>query len=77
MKANEKNTVCAADLANHKDISYMQKAMQQVRSALDQLEVIGDVCIFELNPGDTSRFEVAVNGEYFGIFDTGRNTFVD
>ena len=51
--------------------------MHQVRNAIEQLEVAGDICISELNAGDPTRLEVAVNGEYFGVFDTEKDTFVD
>ena len=26
---------------------------------------------------DTDRFAIYLNGDYFGIFDTRRNTFID
>ncbi|MGN1101198.1 MAG: hypothetical protein ACI4RG_03335 [Huintestinicola sp.] len=53
-----------------------EKTIQHVRTALDALEVKGDLVIIGIG-GDPSRLEVFLNGKYFGIFDTNKNTFVD
>lgn len=53
-----------------------EKTIQQVRTALNALEVKGNLVIIAI-AGDPSRVEVIVAGKYFGIFDTNKNTFVD
>lgn len=53
-----------------------EKALQKVRNALEQLEVSGDLLVKDID-GHSEQLQVFVNGEYFGICDTVRNTFVD
>lgn len=53
-----------------------EKTIQQVRTALNALEVKGNALIREIGE-DPARLEVFVDGKYFGIFDTNKNTFVD
>ena len=45
-------------------IEYIKKA----------LGISGNV---DAKPIDSTRFVIAVDGDYFGVFDTVRNTFVD
>lgn len=47
-----------------------------ISHALTELEVYGSVRIAHLT-NDTARVTVYLDGEYFGIYDTCRNTFID
>ena len=47
---------------------------QEIIKALEIFGVKGKVEMRHINPG---RIEVIVNGEYFGIWDVSRKTFVD
>ena len=48
--------------------------MKEIMKALKELGVIGTVTTKEISTGRTSIY---INGEYFGIWDTDRKTFVD
>ena len=50
--------------------------IKQVRKALDALGIKSGAILREVGD-DPSRLEVVVDGKYFGIFDTNKNTFVD
>lgn len=50
--------------------------IKQVRKALDALGIKSGAILREVGD-DPSRLEVFVDGKYFGIFDTNKNTFVD
>ncbi len=55
----------------------MQKAREQIKKAL---ECLGKECEdddLEITEISLNRYEVVLNGKYFGIYDTTRNTFVD
>lgn len=54
-----------------------KKAIEGIKKALEKLGVHGTVRIAEIAPGDTTRFTVYINDEYFGVYDTDKNTFVD
>lgn len=47
---------------------------EQIKTALDHLDVKGKI---KISPAGYHRYRVEVNGEYFGIYDIDRNTFVD
>lgn len=47
---------------------------EQIKAALEHLGVKGAIRII---PTEYNRYRVELNGEYFGIFDVDRNTFVD
>lgn len=53
-----------------------EKTIRQVRTALDALGIKSGA-VFRRIGNDPTRLEVIVDGKYFGIFDTNRNTFVD
>ncbi len=52
----------------------MEKVKAQIVAALKTLEVKGTV---KITPISYRRYRIELNGEYFGIFDVNRNTFVD
>ena len=52
----------------------MFEEFDAVRRALDSLGVCGVVCIFKKSEFIVS---VHVDGQYFGLFDTKCNTFVE
>lgn len=52
----------------------MDPEKEKVAMALLRLGITGAITI--VNVG-ISRYEVIVDGEYFGIYDTNRVTFVD
>ena len=52
----------------------MEKAKEQVATAMKHLGVKGTVQLVHICFND---YRVILNGSYFGIFDTDRNTFVD
>lgn len=48
------------------------------KEILEALEILGISGKITLRPiTDAARIEVTVNGEYFGIWDAARKTFVD
>ncbi len=47
---------------------------EQIKTALTNLGVKGTTRIY---PAGYHRYLVVLNGEYFGIFDADRDTFVD
>lgn len=51
-----------------------EKRMKEIMKALRELGVGGIVTTKDI---DFDRFAVYVDGEYFGIWDTNRKTFVD
>lgn len=53
------------------------EVLEKVGKAVRALGKKGDVVMHDIVPGDTGRIKVYVGGEYFGVFDTSRNTFVD
>ena len=40
----------------------------------EAFEISGNV---DAKPIDNTRFVIVIDGDYFGVFDTVRNTFVD
>ncbi|MDF2570479.1 MAG: hypothetical protein K0R55_2083 [Sporomusa sp.] len=52
----------------------MNTIEEQIKAALACLGVKGTA---RITPAGFHRYEVNVNGEYFGIFDIDRDTFVD
>lgn len=56
-----------------------EKVIQQVRTALDNhgVKSNSNAVIIPGIGDDPARLEVFVDGKYFGIFDTNKNTFVD
>jgi len=50
------------------------KRVKEIKKALKYLGVKGSVRIEDVS---IDRIKVFVNGEYFGIYDTQRRTFVD
>ena len=52
----------------------MNTIKAQIKAALEGLGVKGTV---KISQEGYHRYRVEVNGEYFGIFDIDRNTFVD
>ena len=54
-----------------------QNVVTRIKEALEKLDVHGKVRIAEIAPGDTTRLTVYINDEYFGVYDTDKNTFVD
>ena len=52
----------------------MEKVKAQIVAALKAFGVKGTVKII---PAGYRRYQIELNGEYFGIFDLERNTFVD
>lgn len=48
--------------------------VEEIKKALDYLRVRGSVGFEEVS---VDRIKVSVNGEYFGIYDTQKSTFVD
>lgn len=55
--------------------NYMKNSTNnEIRNALKILGVIGEV---KLTTVTIDRIAVYVNGEYFGIWDTEKKTFVD
>lgn len=52
----------------------MKKVNEQVATAMKHLGVKGTVQLVYIG---FSNYRVMLNGSYFGIFDTDRNTFVD
>lgn len=59
-------------------MSAKDKAIKSVKDklikALMHLGCTGKVTVKSI---DEARYEVSINGQYFGIFDTDRQTFVD
>lgn len=53
------------------------EVLSKVNRAVEALGVTGDVVMMDVTPGDTGRIKVYVGEEYFGIYDTVRDTFVD
>lgn len=53
------------------------KSTEEVRTALQLLGVKGRFSVHSVASFDMERLIVSVNGIYFGIYDTVRNTFVD
>lgn len=53
----------------------MKDLTNEIRTALEKLGVSGQI---DLRPiADLNRIEVSLNGEYFGVWDRERKTFVD
>ncbi len=52
----------------------MNAIEKQIKAALDHLGIKGTI---RISPAGYHRYRVELNGEYFGIFDVDRNTFVD
>lgn len=52
----------------------MKKSINDILGALDALGVKGTVTVEYIVP---DRIKVIVNGEYFGIWDAKKKTFVD
>lgn len=52
----------------------MESIRKQIETALRQLGVTGTVRVHRRG---LDRYHITVNGRYFGIFDTAKNTFVD
>jgi hypothetical protein len=52
----------------------MRKVKEQIISELQNLGIKGKV---RISKAGISRYRVELNGKYFGIYDTNRNTFVD
>jgi hypothetical protein len=52
----------------------MNAIEEQIKTALEHLGVEGTV---RISVAGYHQYLVEVNGEYFGIFDIDRNTFVD
>ena len=52
----------------------MEKVKVQIATAMKHLGVKGTVQLVNICFND---YRVILNGSYFGIFDTDRNTFVD
>lgn len=48
---------------------------EQIQKALDALGVKGDMTLTD--EGHKDRYTVCIDGEYFGIYDLNRDTFVD
>lgn len=53
------------------------EVIEKVSKAVRALGETGDIIMHDFVSGDTGRIKVYVNGEYFGVFDTARDTFVD
>ena len=53
------------------------EVLAKVTKAVRTLGETGDIVMLDVVPGDTGRIKVYVSGEYFGVFDTARDTFVD
>lgn len=53
------------------------EVLEKVGKAVRALGKTGDVIMHDIVPGDTGRIKVYVGGEYFGVFDTVKDTFVD
>ena len=52
----------------------MKNLINEITKALETLGIKGTITFRPIVP---DRIEVKVNGEYFGIWDTVRKTFVD
>lgn len=56
----------------------MKKVYLEIREALEKLGWDEKKCnTVRIDPIDENRYVVCVNGEYFGIWDSLRKTFVD
>lgn len=53
----------------------MRSLINEIITALEILGVHGRITIRPIK--DLDRIEVSVNGEYFGVWDSVRKTFVD
>ena len=53
----------------------MKDTAKEITTALEILGVQGEITLRPITSLD--RIEVTVNGEYFGIWDTVKKTFVD
>lgn len=53
----------------------MKNLINEITAALAILGVSGKVTLRPIV--DLDRIEVSVNGEYFGVWDSARKTFVD
>lgn len=52
----------------------MDSVKKQVATAMKHLGVKGTVKVVHIG---FNNYRILLNGKYFGIFDTDRNTFVD
>ena len=63
------------DILTHtKGNAIMNTIEEQIKTALARLGVKGTI---RVSPAGDHRYRVELNGEYFGIYDADRNTFVD
>ncbi len=53
----------------------MKNSINEIKSALEILGVHGRITLRPV--ADLDRIVVSVNGEYFGVWDSARKTFVD
>jgi hypothetical protein len=53
----------------------MKNSINEIKSALEKLGVHGRITLRPI--ADLDRIEVSVNGEYFGVWDSVKKTFVD
>ena len=53
----------------------MKNLINEIRSALEILGIHGRITLRPIV--DLDRIEVSVNGEYFGVWDRAKKTFVD
>lgn len=53
----------------------MKNSINEIKSALEILGVHGRITLRPI--ADIDRIEVSVNGEYFGVWDSVKKTFVD
>lgn len=52
----------------------MNTIEEQIKAALESLGMKGTI---RITPAGLNRYLVELNGEYFGIYDIDRDTFVD
>ena len=53
----------------------MKNLINEIRSALEILGIHGRITLRPI--ADLDRIEVSVNGEYFGVWDRVKKTFID
>lgn len=53
----------------------MKELTNEITTALEILGVQGNITLRPI--ADLDRIEVSVNGEYFGVWDSVKKTFVD
>lgn len=74
-KKDNSSEALVVRLIGESELAYrMEKKMKEIKKALDQLGVEG-YATSKWAAGD--RIAVYIYGEYFGIWDTVRKTFVD